>query len=140
MCERNILLPALGWRDYSMEWNYSEYGDVKVRNFSYSVVFVPLVQIIKLLFSSFIARTLEYHPKICGSQTYCFTTGWFFSSINEIRFAIVANENYFSANENFDATFPTKIVVSHNGDISQIPPGCEEMKICSLFSNKKVKC
>ena len=29
----------------------------------------------------------------------------------------------------FDATFPTKIVVSHNGDISQIPPGCEEMKI-----------
>ena len=36
--------------------------------------------------------------------------------------------------------FPTKIVVSHNGDISQIPPGCEEMKICSLFSNKKVKC
>ena len=26
-----ILLSALGWRDYSMEWNYSEYGDVKVR-------------------------------------------------------------------------------------------------------------
>ena len=53
----------------------------------------------------------------------------FSSSINEIRFAIVANENYFSANENFDATFPTKIVVSHNGDISQIPPGCEEEKM-----------
>ena len=31
-------------------------------------------------------------------------------------------------------------MVSHNGDISQIPPGCEGMKICSLFSNKKVKC
>ena len=29
-----ILFPALGWRDYSMEWNYSEYGDVKVRIFS----------------------------------------------------------------------------------------------------------
>ena len=30
---------------------------------------------------------------------------------------------YNSANENFDATFPTKIIVMSNGDISQIPPG-----------------
>ena len=30
---------------------------------------------------------------------------------------------YNSANENFDATFPTNIIVKHNGEISQIPPG-----------------
>ena len=36
-------------------------------------------------------------------------------------------KNNFSANENFDATFPTKIVVSHNGDISQIPPGSTDL-------------
>ena len=25
-----IFLTALDWKDYSMEWNYSEYGGVKV--------------------------------------------------------------------------------------------------------------
>ena len=30
---------------------------------------------------------------------------------------------YNSANENFDATFPTNIIVNHDGVISQIPPG-----------------
>ena len=30
---------------------------------------------------------------------------------------------YNSANENFDATFPTNIIVNYDGKISQIPPG-----------------
>ena len=30
---------------------------------------------------------------------------------------------YNSANENFDATFPTNIIVNSDGTINQIPPG-----------------
>ena len=35
---------------------------------------------------------------------------------------------YNSANENFDATYPTKIVVSHNGELQQVPPGVQHIK------------
>ena len=37
-------------------------------------------------------------------------------------------KNKFSANENFDATYPTKIVVSHNGELQQVPPGLQHIK------------
>ena len=43
--------------------------------------------------------------------------------------------NKFSANENFDATYPTKIVVSHNGELQQVPPGWHHVKRLFEFSN-----
>ena len=42
-----ILMSALGWRDYSMEWNYSEYGDVKVKK-NYICLILKVIKV-KLL-------------------------------------------------------------------------------------------
>ena len=96
--EKNQILTSniwlsLYWNDDSMQWNTSEYGGITVRTLSSYKVIVLDVTV---------AQDIRIPP------------------IKMWKPDILL---YNSANENFDATFPTNIVVRNTGQCEQIPPG-----------------
>ena len=63
-------------------------------------------------------KAYESTPEWFGYQTFCFTIG-------ETLFHCMKKESsfYFSADEKFDGTYQTNVVVSDDGSCLYVPPG-----------------
>ena len=83
------------WNDYNLRWNASEFGGVKDLRIPPKNIWKPDV----LMYNRSLSNYLQKYSQAC-----------IFFSLN-------------SADEGFDGTYKTNVVVRHNGSCLYVPPG-----------------
>ncbi|KOX74146.1 Neuronal acetylcholine receptor subunit alpha-7 [Melipona quadrifasciata] len=98
------------WMDYNLQWNESEYGGVKDLRITPNKLWKPDI----LMYNSdnVIRMLLALLYPLCREREY---TGLALGATSELLSR--------SADEGFDGTYQTNVVVTHNGSCLYVPPG-----------------
>uniref|UniRef100_A0A1B0DBS1 Neurotransmitter-gated ion-channel ligand-binding domain-containing protein n=1 Tax=Phlebotomus papatasi TaxID=29031 RepID=A0A1B0DBS1_PHLPP len=100
----NIWL-SLEWNDYNLRWNDSEYGGVKDLRITPNKLWKPDVLMYNSVYIE-IVSSFSPHPSSLA-----------------LFFDIAIQRWRVRADEGFDGTYHTNIVVKHNGSCLYVPPG-----------------
>ena len=98
------------WTDVNLKWNKSEYGDVEDIRIPPHKLWKPDVLMYNRWVETKLCDQLTLKPKLC----------LVFDDEIDISFFLLFA---YSADEAFDGTYPTNVVVTSSGSCTYIPPG-----------------